>query len=505
MRISLPAAAVTLSFIAAGCSSGGSPAPLEPPALDQDYSSNFSGTWEVTGTVRMGASSQQSSGLQQVTSGGRNVLLFLGACSDSAGSASLSLRAIVTSASSFEFDRLDCTQSAPCGSVTVSFERGTGQVAQGTLAATVNGTASGCGQRLSYQLSFSGIRQQGFTETGTLATARDGHSATLLDSGQVLVIGGYAAAAPPSTATVATAELYDPNAGTFTTTGDLLTPRTSHTATLLPGGQVLIAGGEDASLAILDGAELYDVRTGAFTTTGSLQAARYSHTATLLPDGRVLLAGGSGGASNGPTATAELYDPRTGVFSATGSMNTARRSHTATLLKSGKVLIAGGSAIGQPGTAEIYDPSTGSFSLTGELTMDRYAHTATLLPDGRVLVAGGYNLSDPVASAEIYDPGTGVFTTTESLAAPRASHTALLMPSGQVLLAGGVGGSTPFLDSAELFDPGAGTFRRTGSLAAARAWHTATLLPNGKGLVVGGMNQSPPGFLASAELFETLP
>ena len=113
-------------------------------------------------------------------------------------------------------------------------------------------------------------------------------------------------------------------------------PREYHTANLLPNGKVLIAGG----FAILTGwpvwasAELYDSATATFLKTGSMTTSRNSHTATLLPNGKVLIAGGdfSAGGSSGISAlaSAELYDPATGTFAATGAMAAARRSHTAT-------------------------------------------------------------------------------------------------------------------------------------------------------------------------------
>jgi hypothetical protein len=130
-----------------------------------------------------------------------------------------------------------------------------------------------------------------------------------------------------------------------------------------------------------------------------MATGRELHTATLLPSGKVLVAGGS---TNGDgLASAELYDPVTGTWSATGSMTSARSFHTATLLPSGKVLVVGG-CCGVLASAALYDPASGTWSATGSMAQGRIQHTATLLPSGKVLVAGGCCAEH--ASAELFDP-----------------------------------------------------------------------------------------------------
>ena len=106
------------------------------------------------------------------------------------------------------------------------------------------------------------------------------------------------------------------SAGTFIATGSMTTPRADHTATLLPNGKVLIAGGNQSVLpsSVLASAELYDSSTRTFTATGNMTMARARHSATLLSDGRVLICGGTGDLS------AEIYDPATETFTTTGDM-----------------------------------------------------------------------------------------------------------------------------------------------------------------------------------------
>jgi hypothetical protein len=337
-----------------------------------------------------------------------------------------------------------------------------------------------------------------FSATGSLGTARYDHTATLLPNGKVLVAGGT----DNSFHAVTSAELYNPASGTWMATGSMNSSGSVATATLLANGKVLVT--EYNGNGVPASAELYDPTSGTWTVTGSLATTRRLNTATLLLNGKVLVTGGYG--STGSLATAELYDPASGTWTATGSLATPRVRHITTLLPNGKVLVEGGSNDSNTSlaSAELYDPASGTWTATGSLANARNNHTATLLPNGKVLVAGGYNGSSLVfASSELYDPASGTWTATGDLLTVRGLPTATLLPNGQVLVAGGFDGSGVSTTSAELYDPASGTWMATGSLVTSRGRHTATLLPNDKVLIAAGYhNEGDHGMaLASAELY----
>jgi phosphatidylserine/phosphatidylglycerophosphate/cardiolipin synthase-like enzyme len=182
---------------------------------------------------------------------------------------------------------------------------------------------------------------------------RRNHRASLLKDGRVLVSGGFDA----SFTGCDSVELFDPETETWTLTGPLRIKRGGHTATLLYDGRVLVAGGFNGgtSGATLNSTEIFDPDTGSWTETAPLGSDRSGHTAILLPGGMVLIAGGFDSNFTGLTS-AEIFNPCTGKWINVDTMHTARAGHTATLLPDRNVLVAGGfSYVNVPhNSAEIY-------------------------------------------------------------------------------------------------------------------------------------------------------
>ncbi|MFO7537211.1 MAG: kelch repeat-containing protein [Chloroflexota bacterium] len=173
--------------------------------------------------------------------------------------------------------------------------------------------------------------------TGELAEGRVVHEAVLLTNGQVLVMGGFSGGMFGQH--LSSAELYDPDTAMWSATEDMITGRNGHTATLLTSGEVLLTGGWNG--AAVASSELYDPGTGEWSATGNLNAGRNAHTATLLADGTVLVTGGRDSDWMSISAV-EVYDPVSGEWSSIDPLNTPRQDHTATLLQNEEVLVVGG-------------------------------------------------------------------------------------------------------------------------------------------------------------------
>ncbi|MGA2099016.1 MAG: hypothetical protein ABSH39_22230 [Candidatus Acidiferrum sp.] len=200
---------------------------------------------------------------------------------------------------------------------------------------------------------------------------------------------------------VASAEISRAATSKFEPVGPMHTARISQSATVLNDGRVLIVGGRGDTVTA--SAEIYDPATKQFVT-GGLLTARYKHSAGLLLDGRVLIAGGSDDRDwQGKMNSAEIYDPRTGKFSATSPLNESRFKlpEEAALLVSGQILVAGGSK-----KVEVYDPASEQFLIAaGQMIDARHFMTESKLKDGTVLLAGGYPNNDQgTAETWIYHP-----------------------------------------------------------------------------------------------------
>ena len=326
--------------------------------------------------------------------------------------------------------------------------------------------------------------------SATMAQARQLHTSTVLKDGRVLVAGGTGA----SGQALATAELYDPATGTWSSVPSMNTARLSgHTATLLTSGKVLVAGGKVSSTTHTNSAEIFDPATLKWTAVANIVLGnRALHQATLLLDGTVLL---SGGRPTGNTATndAAIYDPVADTWTRVGNL-TVRSHHAAVLLPNGKVLLAGNGSNSTQVVVEIYDPVARTFSSGGNMTRARNTPTATLLGDGRVLI---YSATSGIGlgTAEIYDPATPSSTLIATPPVARYNHTATLLPSGKVLIAGGVvsnGSAGGASGSSEVYDPATGVWSLGGSLAGSRAGHAASLLATGEVLLTGGYLGAAP-------------
>lgn len=268
-----------------------------------------------------------------------------------------------------------------------------------------------------------------WTSTGNMTTGRGNHTMTLLPNGKVLAVGGVT----DSNGTVTnTAELYDPVTGIWAATGSMSTARVLHSATLLQNGKVLVAGGTSTSPATATdtaSAELYDPATGNWSSTGNMANVREFHTATLLPNGKVLVAGGT-------NANAELYDPNNGQWSAAGTSHFIMRPAATLILNGSKLLLVG--AAGVVSMADLYDINSNTWSTAGSPINVRSLHSAILLPDGKVLVLGGLDINSlPESTSEIYDPATDQWTNAGPMSTTRNETVSFMLNNGKVLVTGG--------------------------------------------------------------------
>ena len=335
-----------------------------------------------------------------------------------------------------------------------------------------------------------------------------------LPNGRVLVAGG----SDTSGTVLKSAEIYTVATNSWSPAADMSTARELATATALPDGDVLVAGGatDTNPNSAMDSAEVYHPASNSWTSVSNTMAdARERQTATLLPSGKVLIAGGN---DTTPTtlATADLYDPGTNSFTPAAPMGTRRLFAGAALLSSGKVLVAGGSSDlsgASLDSGETYDPASNSWTpvanaMPGGARLD--PNTAPL-PGGRALVAGGAVSGEGgavLSTADVYDSATNRFTAAaNAMSSPRIGGLAVPLVDGRVLVAGGETASSPetapSTASADLFDPASATFSPAASMGTARTFPAFARLDDGRVLVAGGgTNLKATGTVASAELYQ---
>lgn len=348
--------------------------------------------------------------------------------------------------------------------------------------------------------------EAGFEVAGRLSQGRWGLTATVLDDGTVVVVGGqerrsFTRSSPGE------AELLAPGGSEWIKTTPMAYERTFHTATLLPDGRVLVAGGSGRKVLVddeddrafrsrqdLSSAEVYDPKSDEWSSAGKMDTGRQGARAVLLADGRVLVAGGASGVT--VIAEVEIYDPVENAWAEAAPMAAIRNFHTATLLVDGRVLVAGGQTRDSAhATAEIYDPADDSWTPVSGMARPRSGHSAVLLGDGRVIVVGGSSLGDgdilgPETTAEIYDPVADTWTIVAGDLRPRRGHEVVVLVDGRVVVVGGEDLVGLTIAAVEVYDPAADKWKVAASLPDGRSLLAAVALPDGGLLIAGGGTSS---------------
>lgn len=382
---------------------------------------------------------------------------------------------------------------------------------------------------LATALLLSGAPLGAFKPAGSLKDARYLHTATKLNDGRVLVVGGRGV---DGTRELDSVEVYEAKKNRWSVGPKLAIGRSGHTATLLLDGRVLVTGGTthevgaDGSRFVAQAsAELFEPNSNQWKPAAPLAQARNWHTATLLDDGRVLVVGGAR-EQKSHLATAELYDPAKDAWTAAAPMKQARCLHQAVKLSDGSVLVVGGRSNQLPPDTAAPDagmaqrPHGDSRAATGfgapiasterwtpagwttlpEPVDPRQRHALVALPRGRAMTVGGATRTGLTNLAELWTPDAGAWVSPEhSLSMGLGSHSATAL-DGDVLVIGGEPPNSVDTARAQRYEAAEQRWCLAGELLSARKQHTATLLDNGKVLVAGGVSAGVCE--ATAELWE---
>ena len=336
-------------------------------------------------------------------------------------------------------------------------------------------------------------------------TARYDAASASLSNGNLLLAGGGG----PSGVFLDTLEMYRWRSNSFipgTKLPSMSTLRANETATLLPNGKVLIAGGAVDNSTWTNTTDIYDPATRTISAGPDMSDMREGAVAALLPNGMVLIAGGRN--QFGTLASTDLYHPRKNTITPGPPMKVARYDCAIVELGNGKIMIIGGFGAvtqSQPlSSTEIYNPATNTFAATSKtptLNDARGGAEATRLPSGKVLVAGGTDSTAVLATTEIYHPAANKFTVGPDMSGPRKFHSQILLPNGRVLIAGGYADNTGtnVVSTTDLYRPATNTIKPGPDMNDPRALAGWTLLPNGKVLIAGGSNGA--GLNATTDLY----
>jgi len=302
--------------------------------------------------------------------------------------------------------------------------------------------------------------------------ARAGHTATLLPDGRVLLAGGCAVDGCVTSEVEPSSEFYVPGRG-FEPGPAMVHPRSSHTATKLPDGRVLIVGGwAREGTDPLAEAEIFDPATGSFRPAGTLQGG-----AIQLADGRVLIADGT---------SAKVFDPASGSVTP-GPAMPLRRQSVSLVLPDGRILITGGLEGRNQGVSStvIFDPRSGDSRPGPTMTSPRFKHAMAMLDDGRILVLGGTtDDTELLATTEILDLAANKSTPGPVMSGPKYKFPTAVVrtTTGRLVVAGG--------SQVDVLAPDGRSFTAIPTGPHARRWvPTATALPDGTVLVVGGYDE----------------
>jgi hypothetical protein len=319
--------------------------------------------------------------------------------------------------------------------------------------------------------------------------------AQLPDDGRVLVFDALK--------DVSTSSLVNPDTGKVTSVGEMKKYQSSASMAQLPDGSVLAIGGFDLNNYPLATVERFDPDSLQWEIVASMSTARAYATATLLEGGDVLVAGGW---TEHPTtgwtasATAEIYDRDTNTWSSAGSMSVTRSLASAVRMQDGRVLVTGGASawLGNGITstslpvqmrADVYDPDSRTWSSAGEMSQARATHTSVVLPNGLVMVMGGWGDEKQrgLASTEVFEPSTGKWHPAPEMLSPHAQGRLVQLQDGRPMVIAGVDDKAEVGAATEVFDPDRGVWEQSGSLSAGVYWPMATVLDDGRVMVVGGV------------------